>query len=85
MADSKPIDISPKQDSGILKEIIKEGEGTELPPPGSKVKVHYVGTLLDGTQFDSSRDRNQAFEFDLGKGLSLHYINKTYIIHALRL
>ncbi|KRT84338.1 hypothetical protein AMK59_1342, partial [Oryctes borbonicus] len=68
MAENKSIDISPKHDSGVLKEIIKEGEGTELPPPGSKVKVHYVGTLLDGTQFDSSRDRSQPFEFDLGKG-----------------
>ncbi|KAK9710731.1 FKBP-type peptidyl-prolyl cis-trans isomerase [Popillia japonica] len=67
-SENKGIDISPKKDSGVLKEIIKEGEGTTLPPQGSKVKVHYVGTLLDGTTFDSSRDRGQPFEFDLGKG-----------------
>lgn len=62
------IDISPNKDNGVLKEILREGEGEEYPPAGSKVKVHYTGTLTDGTQFDSSRDRNDPFEFDLGKG-----------------
>ncbi len=45
-----------------------EGTGTELPMTGDKVFVHYVGTLLDGTQFDSSRDRGDKFSFELGKG-----------------
>lgn len=56
-------------DGGVLKQILSEGEGEELPPNGYKVSVHYTGTLLDGTKFDSSVDRNQPFDFTLGQGL----------------
>ncbi|KDR19080.1 FK506-binding protein 4 [Zootermopsis nevadensis] len=65
---STAVDISPDKDCGILKEIIKEGDGIETPAHGSRVFVHYVGTLTDGTKFDSSRDRGKPFEFNLGKG-----------------
>lgn len=62
------VDISKAGDRGVLKTIIKEGTGTDTPNVGCLVTVHYTGTLLDGTKFDSSKDRNDPFEFNLGKG-----------------
>ena len=62
------IDVTPDQDGGVLKEIKRAGSGVDGPCPGDTVRVHYVGTLLDGTQFDSSRDRGEKFEFKIGKG-----------------
>jgi FKBP-type peptidyl-prolyl cis-trans isomerase len=46
---------------------IKVGDGAEAKA-GQTVSVHYVGTLTDGTKFDSSRDRRQPFSFTLGQG-----------------
>ncbi|KAJ1165945.1 hypothetical protein NDU88_006362 [Pleurodeles waltl] len=62
------VDITPKQDEGILKLIKTEGAGDETPMIGDKVSVHYTGWLLDRSKFDSSRDRADKFTFDLGKG-----------------
>ena len=45
----------------------KQGDGAEAKP-GQSVTVHYVGTLTDGSKFDSSRDRGQGFTFKLGAG-----------------
>lgn len=45
----------------------KIGTGAEATA-GKEISVHYVGTLADGTKFDSSRDRGAPFEFTLGAG-----------------
>ncbi|XP_069797572.1 peptidyl-prolyl cis-trans isomerase FKBP5-like isoform X2 [Narcine bancroftii] len=61
-------DLTPSLDRGVLKIVKKAGTDGETPMIGDKVFVHYTGNLLDGRKFDSSRDRNEQFVFDLGKG-----------------
>lgn len=52
--------------SGLYYIVETEGKGGH-PQPTSKVKVHYTGTLLNGTKFDSSHDRKQPIEFGLNQ------------------
>lgn len=51
-------------------EDVKVGEGAEARR-GDLVRIHYVGTLTDGKEFDSSRRRNESFEFRLGSGMTI--------------
>ncbi len=57
-----------KMESGLQYEIIKAGNG-ETAKKGDLVRVHYTGWLMDGTKFDSSKDRKKPFDFKLGAGM----------------
>jgi FKBP-type peptidyl-prolyl cis-trans isomerase len=56
-----------KTPSGLRYQDVTVGQGKEAKE-GRKVTVHYTGWLPNGEKFDSSRDRNQPFGFDLGAG-----------------
>ena len=51
----------------LIIEELSVGEGVEAVV-GKQVSVHYTGWLTDGTKFDSSLDRNDPFDFPLGRG-----------------
>ena len=56
--------------SGLQYQVLEKGEGTEHPTSRTKVKVHYHGSLLDGTVFDSSVDRGEPISFGLNQVIS---------------
>lgn len=57
-------------DSGLQYLLLKSGSGTLNPQASDRVKVHYHGTLIDGTVFDSSIDRGQPISFGLNQVIS---------------
>ena len=69
---------------GHPQQVIKEGEGAK-PKATDTVKVHYAGTLVDGTEFDSSYKRGEPISFPLGgvikgwtEGLQLMPVGSKY-------
>eukprot|EP01102_Stenamoeba_stenopodia_P002266 TRINITY_DN12062_c0_g1_i1.p1 TRINITY_DN12062_c0_g1~~TRINITY_DN12062_c0_g1_i1.p1 ORF type:complete len:111 (+),score=21.62 TRINITY_DN12062_c0_g1_i1:78-410(+) len=53
---------------GFERQVLTPGDGKTFPKPGNTVRVHYTGTLLDGTRFDCSRTKGRPFEFQIGRG-----------------
>jgi FKBP-type peptidyl-prolyl cis-trans isomerase len=47
-------------------QVLAEGEAGTTPTQGQEVNMHYEGTLKDGTKFDSSYDRGQPLDFNIG-------------------
>ncbi len=54
-------------ESGLKYKVLTIGSGAQHPKATDKVKVHYHGTLTDGTVFDSSVDRGQPISFALNQ------------------
>ena len=62
----KPAEPPPSNEKLGIKDLVV-GKGAEAKK-GDAVKVHYVGTLPDGKEFDSSKKHNQPFDFEIGAG-----------------
>lgn len=65
LADNKAKQGVTTTDSGLQYEILRAGTGAQ-PSAESTVSVHYKGSLIDGTVFDSSYERNQPADFPVG-------------------
>ncbi len=75
-------------ESGLQYKIVTQGDGA-MPVATDTVKVHYRGTLLDGTEFDSSYSRNEPISFGLNRviagwseGLQLMNIGSKYMFYV---
>jgi FKBP-type peptidyl-prolyl cis-trans isomerase len=62
----------------VKKEIVTKGAG-EKPKKGQMITAHYTGKLLDGTVFDSSRQRNKYFNFKVGLGQVIQAWDSTFL------
>ena len=62
---STPGEVTTASGLKYIDEVVGTGNS---PKPGQNVTVHYTGTLVDGTKFDSSVDRGQPYTFRIGTG-----------------
>lgn len=69
-------------ESGLQYLVLEEGTGTEHPTKNSKVTVHYHGTLLDGTVFDSSVERGEPISFALKQVIKGWQEGLTYMVEG---
>ncbi|MFA0678139.1 FKBP-type peptidyl-prolyl cis-trans isomerase, partial [Vibrio sp. 10N.222.51.A6] len=69
-------------ESGLQYLVLEEGTGTEHPTKNSKVTVHYHGTLIDGTVFDSSVDRGEPISFALKQVIKGWQEGLTYMVEG---
>jgi peptidylprolyl isomerase len=67
LAKNRQVEGVIETESGLQYQVLSVGSGEIHPKASSKVKVHYHGTLLDGTVFDSSVDRNEPISFGLNQ------------------
>jgi len=67
LEENKKVEGVVETESGLQYLVLHRGEGEQKPTASSKVKVHYHGTLIDGTVFDSSVDRGQPLSFGLNQ------------------
>ena len=69
-------------ESGLQYLVLEEGTGTEHPTKNSKVTVHYHGTLIDGTVFDSSVERGEPISFALKQVIKGWQEGLTYMVEG---
>ncbi|MDR1369597.1 MAG: FKBP-type peptidyl-prolyl cis-trans isomerase [Dysgonamonadaceae bacterium] len=67
--------------SGLQYKVVREGDGPK-PTPSNKVKVHYVGTRTDGSEFDSSVKNEEPFEFSVGGGVIQGWIEGIQLMNV---
>lgn len=67
LATNRAVEGVVETSSGMQYQVLQKGTGSEHPSASDSVKVHYHGTMIDGTVFDSSVDRGTPISFSLNR------------------